>query len=81
MIYYLIVRPRLGFLLAFVQCCVVSAFSLFFIHHNKIVVTYNFFELKFYDGTNFEDTYLHSFYHNNTYMKSSVCSAKLAALF
>lgn len=64
----MIVKPKLGFLLAFVQCCASSAFSLYFVHHNKLPVTFNFFDMTIYDGIMFEDNYLHSFYHNNTYV-------------
>lgn len=73
-IYYLIMKPKLGFTLAFIQCCVVSAFNLFFIHHNNIPVIFNFFTMHIYDGSTFEDLYFHSFYHYNTYVLGLICA-------
>lgn len=73
-IFLLITRPKLGYLLAFVQCCAVSAFSLLYMHHNEIPIFYSVIENYLYDPSLFEDSYLHSFFHNNVYVLGIICA-------
>ena len=54
-IYYLITRPKLGFLIAFVQSAVISVFTLYHVHSNKIVYFFNFFNLTMEDHHLFQD--------------------------
>ena len=73
-IFFLITRPKLGFLLALVQCLIVSVFSLIYMRIYRIPIYYNIIQNFLYDPSLFEDSYLHSFFHNNVYTLGIICA-------
>lgn len=73
-IFFLIARPKLGFILVLVQFCAVAVFSLLYMHLHQIPIYYSLIHSYLYDPKPFEDAYLHSFLHNPAYLLGIVCA-------
>lgn len=58
---YLIIKPKIGFLIAFVQSAIITTFTLYYVHSNQIVYFFNFFDFSMEDHHIFQDIYLPSY--------------------
>lgn len=76
MIYYLIIKPKLGFFLAFIQCLAVSSYNLFYFHYNNLPSNFNSFDdnLIFYNSATFEKIYFPALIHYNTHVIGLICA-------
>lgn len=72
LIYNLIVRPKLGLLIALVQFCIISLLSLFFIHQNKTSSLFNLWTLTLYDLSPFEAVYFDSLSYYGSYLSGII---------
>lgn len=74
MVYYLIVRPKLGFLLLFIQFVCMSLFNIIYIEYFSISTWKSVTSLELHNLSDFEDAYFPFFYYSNIYELGLVCA-------
>ena len=67
-------KPKLGFLLLFVQFICVSAFNVFYVEHYAISTWESVTNIKIHNLSDFEDGYFLSIYYFNIYSLGLVCA-------
>ena len=57
---YLIIKPKIGFLIAFLQSAIISSFTAYYVYSNQIVAFFNVMDMTLEDNRLFQDYYLPS---------------------